>query len=138
MVKAPEPDLVKQRKKMNLKKFDAENHLIWTSIAKNYDMIEGAQLSNSFIILKVLDQSTEALSTTEISKMIAEFSGGTIYKLASTLKDSLEYRLKREGFVEEDKVNNRSLYSITPKGKTLLNGWLAFIKGIDEKHTTVS
>jgi hypothetical protein len=73
-------------------------------------MIEGAQLSNSFIILKALDQTTEGLSTTEISKMIAEFSGGRIYKLSSTLKDSLEYRLKREGFVEEDKVNNRILY----------------------------
>ena len=131
MVKAPEPYNAKETKKRYLKELDAENHLIWNSIAKNYGMIEGAQLSNSFIILKALDQTTEALSTTEISKMIAEFSGGRIYKLASTLKDSLEYRLKRKGFVEEDKVNNRSLYSITPKGKTLLKGWIEFIKAID-------
>jgi hypothetical protein len=84
-------------------------------------MIEGAQLSNKFIILKALDQTTEALSTTGISKMMAEFSGGRIYKVASTLKDSLEYHLKRDGHVKGVSVPNKILCSITPKCKTLLN-----------------
>jgi hypothetical protein len=30
---------------------------IWDSLSKHYDMVEGAQLSNSFVILMVLDQS---------------------------------------------------------------------------------
>jgi DNA-binding PadR family transcriptional regulator len=131
MVKGGELNSTEEGKKRNLREFDAKNHVLWASITKNYEMIEGAQLSNSFIILKALDQATEALSTTEISKMIAEFSGGRIYKVASTLKDSLEYRLKREGYVKGVIATNKILYSITPKGKTLLNGWIAFIKAID-------
>jgi hypothetical protein len=44
---------------------------LWESIAKNYEFIEGAQMSNSFIILMALRQSKEPLSTTQISEKIA-------------------------------------------------------------------
>jgi DNA-binding PadR family transcriptional regulator len=54
-----------------------------------------------------------------------------IYKNPPTLKDSLGYRLKRDGYVKGVNVTNKILYSITPKGKTLLTGWIAFIKAID-------
>ena len=111
----------------NLEKSDSETQKIWTSIAKNYPMIEGAQLSNSFIILMVLNELKEPISTTDISRRISLNSGGQIYKLASTLKDSLEHRLRREGYVEGADLNNKSLYSITPKGKKLLEGWIAFL-----------
>ena len=74
---------------------------IWKSIVKNYELIEGAQLSNSFIILMILDKAEESLTSSFISKIISYNSLGRIYKPASTLKDSLENRLKREGYVEE-------------------------------------
>jgi DNA-binding PadR family transcriptional regulator len=54
-------------------------------------------------------------------------SGGQIYKISATLKDSLEHRLKREGYVEGTDLPNKSLCSITPKGKKLLKGWIAFL-----------
>jgi len=66
-------------------------------------MIQGAQLSNSFILLMAL--SGEA--TNEVY--------------------SLERRLKREGYVEGIEMNNKGLYSITPKGQKLLEGWIAFL-----------
>jgi hypothetical protein len=56
-------------------------------------MVEGAQLSNSFIILMALSESKEPLNTTQISQIIALNSGGQIYKISATLKDSLEHRL---------------------------------------------
>ncbi len=108
-------------------KVDPENQKIWTSIAENYSMIEGAQLSNSFILLMVLNGCKEPASTTLISRSISLYSGGQIYKPASTLKDSLEHRLKREGYVQGTDLNNKSVYSITPKGKRLLKGWIAFL-----------
>ena len=37
--------------------------LIWNSLSKNYNMIEGAQLSNSFVILLSLMNSNEHLTT---------------------------------------------------------------------------
>jgi hypothetical protein len=40
----------------------------WESVAKNYEFIEGAQLSNSFIILVTLSELKEPLSTTQISE----------------------------------------------------------------------
>jgi DNA-binding PadR family transcriptional regulator len=43
------------------------------------------------------------------------------------LKDSLEYRLKREGYVESIDLDKKSVYSITPKGRRLLKGWIAFL-----------
>ncbi len=50
--------------------------------------MEGAQLSNSFIILMILDKSKESLTSSDISKTISYNSLGRIYKPASTLKDS--------------------------------------------------
>ena len=99
----------------------------WDSISKNYDMIQGAQLSNSFIILMALEESEEPLSTTQISELISRRSKGQIYRISATLKDSLEFRLKREGYVKGAIEANKSLYSITPKGRKLLKGWIAFL-----------
>src|SRR5215211_4513302 len=103
---------------------------IWKSISDNYELIEGAQLSNSFIILLTLDKSEESLLTSsDISKTISYNSLGChIYKPASTLKDSLENRLKREGYVEGIvENNNKTYYKITSKGKKLLKGWISFL-----------
>ena len=61
---------------------------------------------------------------------------GKIYKISATLKDSLEHRLKREGYVEGVDIRTQkglrkpvkmSLYSITPKGRKLLKGWVSFL-----------
>jgi hypothetical protein len=51
--------------------------------------------------------------------------------------DALEYRLKREGLVEDQNIANGSStihkipkvsrYSITPKGQKLLQGWVGFL-----------
>jgi DNA-binding PadR family transcriptional regulator len=90
-------------------------------------MIQGAQLSNSFILLMILDEAKEPLTTTQISELISKRSKGQIYKISATLRDSLEHRLKREGYVEGIEMNNRGLYSITPKGQKLLQGWIAFL-----------
>jgi len=102
---------------------------IWKSISDNYELIEGAQLSNSFIILMILDKAEEALTSSDISKTISYNSLGRIYKPASTLKDSLENRLKREGYVEGivENNNNRIYYKIILKGKRLLKGWISFL-----------
>ena len=89
-----------------------DDQILWNSIAKNYEMIQGAQIANSFILLTVLSKATEPLSTTLISEIISKKSRGEIFKLSSTLKDSLEYRLKRDGYVESTELKNKSLYSI--------------------------
>jgi hypothetical protein len=104
--------------------FDAK---IWNAIVKNYEMIQGAQISNSFILLMVLNEAIQPLSTTKISELISKRSKGQIYKISATVRDSLQYRLKREGYVEGVEVKDKSLYSITPKGKKLLEGWIAFL-----------
>jgi hypothetical protein len=126
----------KQKKKQHLKESDHANQKIWDSIAKNYDMIQGAQLSNSFITLMALSETNEPLNTTQISEIISLHTKGEIYKISATLKDSLEHRLKREGYVEgidvptqqgSRKAVKRSLYSITPKGRNLLKGWISFL-----------
>ena len=104
--------------------FDAK---IWNAIGKNYEMIQGAQISNSFILLMVLNEATQPLSTTKISELISKRSKGQIYKISATVRDSLQYRLKREGYVEGVEVKDKSLYSITQKGKKLLEGWIAFL-----------
>ena len=104
-----------------------DDQILWSSIAKNYEMIQGAQIANSFILLMVLSNATEPSSTTQISEIISKKSRGDIFKLSSTLKDSLEYRLKRDGYVEGIDMKNKSLYSITPKGRKLLKGWIAFL-----------
>ena len=100
---------------------------IWNAVVKNYEMIQGAQISNSFILLMVLNEATRPLTTTRISELISKRSKGQIYKISATVRDSLQYRLKREGYVEGVDVNDKSLYSITPKGKKLLQGWIAFL-----------
>ena len=104
-----------------------DDQILWNSIAKNYEMIQGAQIANSFILLMVLSNATEPSSTTQISEIVSKKSRGEIFKLSSTLKDSLEYRLKRDGYVEGIDMKNKSLYSITPKGRKLLKGWIAFL-----------
>jgi len=126
----------KQKKKQHLKESDHTNQKIWESIAKNYDMIQGAQLSNSFITLMALSEANKPLNTTQISEIISLHTKGEIYKISATLKDSLEHRLKREGYVEGIDVPTQqglrkpvkmTLYSITPKGTNLLKGWISFL-----------
>jgi predicted transcriptional regulator len=115
--------------KKHIKNIEPENQSIWESIAKNYEMIQGAQLSNSFIILMALEENNgEPLNTTQISELIAVRTKGQVYKISATLKDALEHRLKREGYVESTEIKNKSLYSITPKGKKLLKGWISFLE----------
>jgi len=110
---------------------------VWRSISHNYEMIQGAQLSNSFIILMALCESEKPLNSTEISEIISLKTSGKIYKVSAALKDSLEHRLKRAGYVESTDIRakkgkikpvKKSLYSITPKGKRLLEGWISFVK----------
>jgi hypothetical protein len=115
-------------KKKHIQNIEPKHQSIWESIAKNYEMIQGAQLSNSFIILMALEESNdEALNTTQISEIIAVRTKGQLYKVSATLKDALEHRLKREGYVESIELKNKSLYRITAKGKKLLNGWISFL-----------
>jgi DNA-binding PadR family transcriptional regulator len=90
-------------------------------------MIQGAHIANSFILLMALAEANEPLSTTQISETISRESKGQIFKLSATLKDSLEYRLRRDGYVEGLNLPNKTLYIITPKGKKLLKGWIAFL-----------
>lgn len=109
---------------------------VWRSISLNYEMIQGAQFSNSFIILMALYESEKPLNSTEISEIISSKTSGKIYKVSAALKDSLEHRLKRAGYVEsidipakkgKMKPIRKSLYSITPKGRSLLRGWVSFL-----------
>ena len=60
-----------------------------------------------------LSESKEPLSTTQVSQIIALSTGGQVYKISATLKDSLEHRLKREGYVVSVNPPTKSLYSIT-------------------------
>ena len=109
---------------------------VWRSISQDYEMIQGAQLSNSFIILMALNESEKPINSTEISEIISSKTSGKIYKVSAALKDSLEHRLKRAGYVEsidipakkgKIKPIKKSLYSITPKGRRLLKGWISFL-----------
>ena len=107
---------------------DNINHQkIWDSVSINYEMVEGAQLSNSFVILMALTEAEQPLTTTQISEIISRRSKGLIYKNPATLKDALEKRLKREGYVNGMVTANKILYSITSKGRKLLKGWVAFL-----------
>ena len=115
---------------------DFKKDEIWNLISQNYEMIKGAQLSNSFIILMALNESEKPLNSTEISEIISSKTSGKIYKVSAALKDSLEHRLKRAGYVESIDIPakkgklkpiKKSLYSLTPKGKKLLNGWISFL-----------
>jgi hypothetical protein len=75
---------------------EAQNDKLWDSIAKNYEWISHAQISNSFILLMALNEAKEALTAGEISEIIAQKSKGRLYKVPSTLRDALEYRLKEK------------------------------------------
>ena len=107
--------------------------LIWISLSKNYKMIEGAQLSNSFVILLSLMNSKEPLTTNQISGIISKKSQGEIYKNPGTIKDALDKRLVREAFVSSNIIENRTKYSITPKGEKLVKGWIGFLSAITER-----
>jgi DNA-binding PadR family transcriptional regulator len=87
----------------------------------------------------VLNESKEPLTTTEISEKIALNSKGKIFKISGALKDSLENRLRKAGYVDGTNIPNNkkdrkpirmTLYSITPKGKRLLNYWMAFVSAL--------
>lgn len=118
---------------------DNKNY-VWKRLVRYYEFVEGAQLSNSFIILMALNESKQPLSTTQISEMVAVKTNARIFKVSGALKDSLEKRLRRQGYVEGKDIPNvnvqhkrvkMTLYSITPKGKKLLQGWLGFLSSID-------
>ena len=49
-----------------------DDQILWSSIAKNYEMVQGAQIANSFILLMVLSNATEPSSTTQISEIISK------------------------------------------------------------------
>ena len=102
-------------------------------------MIKGAQLSNSFILLKGLNEAKEPLTTTQISEIVSKRSKGEIYKISATLRDSLEHRLKHEGYVEGTEVQSKGLYQ-SWKGQKLLRGWIAFLKPIQNLniHSTIA
>lgn len=120
---------------------EAQSDKLWDSIAKNYEWISHAQISNSFILLMALNQAKKASTAGEISETISQKSKGHLYKFPSTLRDALEYRLKREGLVEDENIADRPLinktpkvsrYSLTPKGQKLLQGWIAFLSAFKE------
>jgi DNA-binding PadR family transcriptional regulator len=67
------------------------------------------------------------LTSSDISKIISYNSFGHIDEPTCTLKDSLENRLKREGYVDGIVVNNKTYYKSTQKGKKLLKGWMSFL-----------
>jgi hypothetical protein len=71
---------------------EVQNDKLWDSIAKNYEWISHAQISNSFILLMALNQAKNALTAGEISEIIVQNSKGHLYKYPSTLRDALEYR----------------------------------------------
>ena len=119
-----------------------DNDGIWLLLARNFEFVEGAQISNSLICLLALSESQEPMSSTDISKYVAKKTGGRIYKVSATIKESLENRLKNAGYVKGTDINSRkiskgskkqvrsSLYAITPKGKKLLDGWIAFLSSL--------
>lgn len=124
----------------NTKEEDLISQNIWKNIVKFYEFIEGAQISNSFVILKVLYDSEDPLSTTQISQKISSQSDGKLFKVSGVLKDTLENRLRKLGYVDGEDIANvnspkkpikMTLYSITPKGKKLLKGWISFLKAFD-------
>src|SRR5918994_4137781 len=109
---------------------------IWENIVKHYEFIQGAQMSNGFILLMALSSSKEPLSTTQISEIIANQSKGKIFKASGALKDSLENRLRKNGYIAGNDIPNikrnhkpirMTLYTITPKGRKLLKGWSTFL-----------
>ena len=53
-----------------------------------------------------LSQSKESLSTTQVSELISGKSKGKLFKVSGALKDSLENRLRKFGYVEGKDVPN--------------------------------
>lgn len=109
---------------------------LWDLIAENIEWINYANLSNSFLILEVLNEAERSLSAGEVSERIASNTKGRVYKIPATIRDALEHRLMREALVngeitEIQTTDGRKLktlhFSITTKGKELLKGWKAFI-----------
>jgi DNA-binding PadR family transcriptional regulator len=110
---------------------------LWELISRNIEWINYASLSNSFLILQVLDEAEKPLSAGEISARISSNTKGLIYKVSATIRDSLEHRLMREGLVEGIEIESRTTdsrkirslhFTMTAKGKNLLKGWRAFIR----------
>lgn len=114
---------------------------LWDVIAKNYELVEGAQMSNSLIILMALAENEKPMSTTDVSQHIAKMSKGQIYKISATMKETLENRLRPAGYVTghdiatEEGAKRRSVrvtnYEITEKGKRLLKAWEGFVKALE-------
>jgi len=50
-----------EKQRRDIKETSLSSQKIWENIAKNYEMIEGAQLSNSFILLMALGDAKEPL-----------------------------------------------------------------------------
>ena len=84
---------------------------IWDSLSKNFETIECAQLSNSFIT-RGSGRRKGSMSSTQISELIAN-KQGQIYKDCATLRLFRTWTKKR-------RIHNskeiKKLYSITPKG----------------------
>jgi hypothetical protein len=100
--------------------------LIWNSLSKNYNEVEGAPLSDSFIILLTLMNSKlPFLTTNQISGIVSKKSQGEIYKNPRTTKDILGTKLVHDAFVSSKIIEKRIRYSITPKGEKLLKDGLA-------------
>lgn len=76
----------------------------------------------------VFNEANEPLTTTGMTKR----SKGHIYVISATVRDSLEYRLKREGYVKSVDIKGKRLYSITTKGQKLLEGWIAFLSAYSQ------
>jgi hypothetical protein len=70
---------------------------IWNSIVRQFEFINGAQISNSFIILMALSESKKSLSTTQVSEIISSRSKRKLFKVSEALRDSLENRLRKFG-----------------------------------------
>ena len=110
---------------------------LWDLIAKNIEWVNYASLSNSFLILQVLNDAEKPLSAGQVSERISSNSMGRIYKVSATLRDGLEHRLMRERLVQGVELENQTTdgrrvktlhFQITAKGKALLKGWTAFIR----------
>lgn len=113
---------------------------VWDNIIRQREFINGAQISNSFIVLMALSESQQPLSTTQVSEIISTKSKGKLFKVSGALKDSLENRLRKFGYVEGKDIPNiktdhkpirMTLYSITPKGRKLLKAWLGFLSELE-------
>ena len=51
-----------------------------------------------------LNEAKKALTAGEISEIIGQKYKGHLYKFPPTLRDALEYRLKREGLVKDENI----------------------------------